>query len=414
MEDWEVIVIGGGAAGLMAASRAAQRGRRTLLLEKKRRPGTKILMSGGSRCNLTHALDVRGFVETFGTQGPFLHSALAALGPEQLVDLIEAEGVATKVEPTGKVFPVSDRADDVLAALLTRLRQSGCVLASDEPVQSISPYSASLRVVTSKQTLRAESVILTTGGQSYPSSGSTGDGFRWAAELGHTIVPLRPALVPITSHAPWVLGLQGITMSDVCVRVLEPSDEAARPVCLAQQRGSLLFAHFGVTGPAVLDVSRAVSGHAQPRRLVLRCDLLPDRKVDALDAEFQEECRGAGRRLALGLVARYVPQRLAETVAARADFDPERRAAEVSRNERQQLVTWLKQFDIPISGTLGFNKAEVTAGGVALDEIDSHTMESRLVPGLFFAGEILDIDGPIGGYNFQAAFSTGWLAGESA
>ncbi|MEI8371230.1 MAG: NAD(P)/FAD-dependent oxidoreductase [Planctomycetota bacterium] len=414
MEDWEVIVIGGGAAGLMAASRAAEQGRRTLLLEKKRRPGSKILISGGSRCNLTHALDVRGFVEAFGTQGPFLHSALAALGPEQLVDLFEAEGVVTKVESDGKIFPVSDRAEDILAALLAQLRRSGCVLAVDEPVQSIAPCPAGLGVVTSKRTLRAESVILTTGGQSYPGSGSTGDGYRWAAELGHAIVPLRPALVPITSHAPWVLGLQGITMPDVCVQVLEPSDDAARPICLAQQRGSLLFAHFGVTGPAVLDVSRAVSGHAKPRGLVLRCDLLPDRKADALKAEFQEECGGAGRRLALGIVARYVPLRLAETVAAQAGLDPGRRAAEVSRNERQQLVTWLKQFDIPISGTMGFNKAEITAGGVALDEIDSHRMESRLVPGLFFAGEILDVDGPIGGYNFQAAFSTGWLAGESA
>ena len=414
MEDWEVIVIGGGAAGLMAAGRAAQRGRRTLLLEKKRRPGAKILMSGGSRCNLTHALNVRGFVEAFGTQGPFLHSALAALGPDQLVDLIEAEGVATKIEPTGKIFPVSDRADDVLAALLARLRRSGCTLAADEPVQSITPYSAGLRVVTSTRTLRAEAVILTTGGLSYTSSGSTGDGYRWAAELGHTIIPPRPALVPITSHAPWVLGLQGITLPDVGVQVIEHSDDAARPVCLAQRRSSLLFAHFGVTGPAALDVSRAISGHAQPRRLVLRCDLLPDRKAEAVDAEFQEECHGSGRRMAVGIVTRYVPQRLAATLAAQAGFDPQRRAAEVSRDERQRLVAWLKQFDIPVSGTLGFNKAEVTAGGVALDEVDSQTMESRLVPGVFLAGEILDIDGPIGGYNFQAAFSTGWLAGENA
>jgi len=399
---------------MMAASRAAQRGRRTLLLEKKKRPGAKILMSGGSRCNLTHALDVRGFVEAFGTQGPFLHSALAALGPDQLVDLIEAEGVLTKVEPSGKIFPVSDRAEDILAALLARLRRSGCTLAADEPVQSITPYSAGLRIVTCKRTLRAEAVILTTGGQSYPSSGSTGDGYRWAAELGHTIIPPRPALVPITTDAPWVLGLQGITMPDVCVRVLELSDDTVRPACLAQRRSSLLFAHFGVTGPAVLDVSRAVSGHARPRRLMLRCDLMPDRKAEALEADLQEAFCGAGRRLALGILASYVPQRLAETVVARASLDPKRRAAEVSRNERQRLVASFKQFDIPVSGTLGFNKAEVTVGGVALDEVDSHTMESRLVPGMFFAGEILDIDGPIGGYNFQAAFSTGWLAGEGA
>ena len=371
-------------------------------------------MSGGSRCNLTHALDVRGFVEAFGDQGPFLHSALAALGPEQLVDLIEAEGVATKVEPGGKIFPASDRADDVLQALLARLRQSGCTLAADEPVQTITPYSAGLRIVTAKRTLRAEAVILATGGQSYPSSGSTGDGYRWAAELGHTIVPPRPALVPITSHAPWVVGLQGITLSDVCVRVIDPGDGTARPVCLAQRRGALLFAHFGATGPAALDVSRAVSGHAQPGRLVLRCDLLPDRNIEVLggpDPGGMSQHRPA--------IGRRDHRPLRPAAPGRDGCCPGRhrrrvRGAEVSRHQRQRLVTWLKQFDIPVSGTLGFNRAEVTAGGVALDEVDSHTMESRLVPGLFLAGEILDIDGPIGGYNFQAAFSTGWLAGENA
>jgi predicted Rossmann fold flavoprotein len=418
MEDWDVIVVGGGAAGLMAASRAAERGRRTLLVEKKKRPGAKILMSGGSRCNITHALDARGFVDAFAAQGPFLHSALAALGPEALVDLIHAEGVDTKIEPTGKIFPVSDRAEDVLAALLARLKRSGAVLAADEPVQSVTPYSAGLRIVTSRRTLRAESVILTTGGLSYPSSGSTGDGYRIAAEFGHTIVPTRPALVPITTHAPWVLELQGITLPDVSLAVHEPrglaASGAAPTRCLAQRRGSLLFAHFGATGPAALDVSRAVSGHAEPWRLVLRCDLLPDRKPEGLDAELQEAFQIAGRRLALGVFARLAPQRLAETIAAQTGLDPDRRAAEVSRVERQRLILGLKQFDIPVSGTLGFNKAEVTAGGVALNEVDSQTMESRIAPGLFFAGEILDIDGPIGGYNFQAAFSTGWLAGENA
>jgi predicted Rossmann fold flavoprotein len=414
MEDWEVIVIGGGAAGLMAAARAAQRQRRTLLLEKKRRAGAKILMSGGSRCNLTHSLDVRGFVQAFGTQGLFLHSALAALGPDQLVDLMEAEGVRTKIEPTGKIFPESDRADDVLAALLARLDRSGCTLATDEPVQSITPYSGGLRVVTARQTLRADAVVLATGGQSYPSSGSTGDGYQWAAGLGHTIVPPRPALVPVTSDSRWVLGLQGIAVPDVGVQVLQRSDSTSRPVCLADRRGSLLFTHFGATGPAVMDVSRAISGHQQPRRLLLRCDFLPDRRAEAFETEFQEECRVAGRRSVPGIVGRHVPKRLAETIVAQAGIDPMRRAAEVSRHERQRLVQWLKQFDIPVSGTLGFNKAEVTAGGVALNEIDSHTMESRLVPGLFFAGEIMDIDGPIGGFNFQAAFSTGWLAGENA
>ncbi len=442
METWEVVIVGGGAAGLLAASRAAERGRRTLLLEKKKRPGAKILMSGGTRCNITHALDAQGIVAEFANQGSFLYSALAALSPEALIDLIEAEGVETKIEPTGKIFPASDRADDVLAALLARLKRSGCTLASDEEVQSIERDEDRgrdvLRVETSQRTLLAEKLILTTGGQSYPSSGSTGDGYRWAAELGHTIVPPRPALVPITSPARWVLDLQGITLPDVIVRVLDSnlpspatmsrlssgrgtggegglqsSAVSTAPLCLAERRGSLLFTHFGVSGPAALDVSRAISGHPKPSRLVLSCDLLPDERPQALEASFQEACRTAGRRLIPSILAGYLPQRIADAVAAQAGIETHRRAAEVTRKERQNVVARLKQFDIPIGGTLGFNKAEVTAGGVSREQIDSHTMQSRLIPGLFFAGEIIDIDGPIGGYNFQAAFSTGWLAGES-
>jgi predicted Rossmann fold flavoprotein len=408
MDEWDVIVIGAGAAGLMAASCAARRGRRTFLVEKKKRPGAKILMSGGSRCNITHAVDARGIVEAFAEQGPFLQSALAALSPERLVDLIEAEGVKTKVEPTGKIFPASDRAGDVLAALMAILRRSGCELACDEPVHSIAPHADGLLVFTSKRTLRAESVIITTGGKSFPSSGSTGDGYAWAADLGHTIIPPRPALVPITSPAPWVRELQGITLPDVLVRVMDGD------CCLAERRSSLLFTHFGVSGPAALDVSRAVSGHCQPSCLVLRCDLLPDRNAESLSSDLQEDCQSAGGRQLNGVIARYVPQRLAETIVMQAGIGRDRRAAEVSRQERHLLVAALKQFDIPISGTLGFNKAEVTAGGVALDEVDSRTMESRMTPGLFLAGEILNLDGLIGGYNFQAAFSTGWLAGENA
>lgn len=425
MDDWDVIVIGAGAAGLLAASRAAQRGRRTLLLEKKRRPGAKILMSGGSRCNLTHATDARGIVQAFAEQGPFLHSALAALSPQRLVDLIEAEGAKTKVEPTGKVFPVSDRAGDVLAALLAILHRSGCTLACDEPVQSLTSHAGGMRVATSKRTLTAESVIVTTGGKSFPSSGSTGDGYAWAAELGHTIVAPRPALVPITSSAAWLRDVQGITLEDVTVRVVElarSGEPSAQPSagrrgvlgCIAQRRGALLFAHFGVSGPVALDVSRAVSGHARPSQLVLQCDLLPEIKSEPLKAEINGLCRQSGAQLAASLVAKYVPQRLADTLAVRAGIGRDRRTAEISRQEQQRLAAALKQFAIPVSGTLGFNKAEVTAGGAALSEVDSHTMESRLVPGLYFAGEILDIDGPIGGYNFQAAFSTGWLAGENA
>src|SRR5205814_9391732 len=233
---WDVVVIGAGAAGLLAASQAAERGRRTLLLEKNRKAGVKILMSGGTRCNITHATDNRAIVEAFGPPGRFLHSALAALSVEDTVALFEAEGVASKVEETGKIFPVSNKAKDVLDALLRRLQRSGAVLSVEESVLDLSSDEGGWTVTTTRRMVRVPRVILTTGGQSYPGSGTTGDGYRLAARFGHTIITPRPALVPVTVAVPWVAELRGVTLPDVAVRVIE--GERA----LAIRRGSLLFA----------------------------------------------------------------------------------------------------------------------------------------------------------------------------
>jgi predicted Rossmann fold flavoprotein len=404
---WDVAVVGAGAAGLMAALRAAERGRRTLLLEKNRKPGVKILMSGGTRCNLTQATDNRGIVEAYGPPGRFLHSALAALSVEATVDFFEAEGVATKVEETGKVFPVSNRAADVLGALLRRLQRSGATLALDEPLLDLRRSEVGFTLLTPKRTLHAARVVLTTGGQSYPGSGTTGDGYRLAAHFGHTIIPPRPALVPITTAASWVAELRGLTLPDVGVRVLD-GDTA-----LARRRGSLLFAHFGLSGPVVLDVSRVVSGHARPETLRLEIDLLPALREEELTEFLRRESAASGKRQLAGVLSAHLPRRLCETVLALAGLPVDRGAAALSKVERARLVQALQALPVPITGTLGFKKAEVTAGGVALDEVDSRTMRSKREPELFLAGEVLDLDGPIGGYNFQAAWSTGWLAGET-
>jgi predicted Rossmann fold flavoprotein len=404
----EVLVIGAGAAGLLAAIRAAERGRRVLVLEKNRKPGVKILMSGGTRCNLTHATDNRGIVEAFGNQGKFLHSALAALSVADTIALFEAEGVPTKVEETGKIFPVSNRAADVLDALLRRLHRAGATLALGEPVRDLAASDEAMTVVTASRTLRAASVILTTGGQSYPGSGTTGDGYRWAEALGHGLTPRRPALVPITTSAPWVAPLRGLTLPDVAVRVCHAE------CVLASRRGSLLFAHFGLSGPVILDLSRVVSGAANPRELRLAIDLLPERSDADLDDFLRRESLASGKKQLAVILADLLPRRLADIVLGLAGLAVDRKAAALARLDRQRLVAALKRLDVAISGTLGFEKAEVTAGGIDLAEIDSRTMRSKRVPRLFVAGEILDLDGPIGGYNFQAAFSTGWLAGSSA
>ncbi|HEY1191576.1 MAG TPA: NAD(P)/FAD-dependent oxidoreductase [Gemmata sp.] len=408
MFDYDAIICGAGAAGLVAAIRAAERGRRVLLLEKGKKPGVKILMSGGTRCNITHDCDARGIVEAFGPNGKFLHSALANLGPRETVALFNAEGVATKVEDTGKVFPVSDRAVDVLDALLKRLARSGATLALNEPVRDVEPHpEGGFRVSTSLRVLTAERVLLTTGGRSYPGCGTTGDGYALAAKFGHTIRPQSPALVPLTVQPEWVGALRGITLPDVGLKVLPPQGKA-----LAQRRGSMLFAHFGLTGPAPLDVSRAVSGHADPRSLVLEADFLPTEPEPALDAFLQAEALASGKKQLAVVLAEKVPRRLADQLLALCGLAVDRKAAALAKPDRLALVAAIKRLRLPLRGTLGFEKAEVTAGGVSLDEVDSRTMQSKRAAGLYFAGEVLDLDGWIGGYNFQSAWSTGWLAGQ--
>ncbi len=416
----DVVVIGAGAAGLVAALRAAELGKRTVLLEKNKQAGVKILMSGGTRCNITQNTDNRGIIKAYGTPGRFLHSALAAHSVQDSIAMFEDEGVKTYIEDTGKIFPESDRAIDVRNALVARLKRSGAKLVLQTSVERIEQLvrvdkieshpekDRRFRIITDQGEWLANSIILATGGQSFPGCGTTGDGYRFAAELGHTIIPPRPALVPITTNAAWVLDLKGITLPSVTVTILEEG----RP--LTSRRSSLLFAHFGLTGPAALDVSRVVSGHSQPSSLVAEIDLLPDDKEPQLLEWIKVEATALGKKQLVGILAMRIPRRIAEIILEIAQIPPDRKLAELSKDERQRIPRLLKHLAIPLSGTLGFKKAEVTAGGVPLNEVDSSTMESKLVPGFFLAGEVLDLDGPIGGYNFQAAWSTGWLAGTCA
>jgi predicted Rossmann fold flavoprotein len=422
---YEVIVVGAGAAGLLAATRLAELGCRTLLVEKNRKPGVKILISGGTRCNLTHDCDERGIVAAFGSAGKFLHSPLAALSPRELVELIEAEGVPTYVEAgTGKIFPKSDRALDIVAALMARLRRSGAELALDEPAVDVKPTADGFEVLTSRRKLACDKLLITVGGQSYPGCGTTGDGYGWLAALGHTIRPPRPALVPLTSDEAWVRELSGIALPDVLVRVVDPELATTETPAVARRRGlapgvlierrtALLFTHFGLSGPAALDVSRAVTGADDPRRLRLDVDCLPDVSTAALDERLRAAAATDGRRQVIGALDEFFPRRIAVAIFAQAGVAPDRRFAELSKNERAALVAAAKALAMRVNGSRGFAKAEVTAGGVALDEVDSRTMQSKRVPNLYLAGEILDFDGFIGGYNFQAAFSTAWLAAQS-
>ena len=423
----DVIVVGGGAAGLMAAASAAECGRNVLLLEKNRKPGVKILMSGGTRCNITHNCDSRGIADAFGRQGKFLRSALAALTPEDVIQKIESQGVATKVESTGKIFPVSDRAIDVRDALVTMATTAGAQILTEQNVLSLEHMDAPsfdegyFRVMTEAASYFGRKLILTTGGRSYPGCGTTGDGYPWAEHFGHSIVTTVPALAPVICHQEWVHDLKGITVEDVELSLwpVLPPEGTRKPKPLDIGRGPLLMTHFGFSGPTVMNLSRTIAQRevasdcdSTSGELVLRCDFLPGMTDNMLLDEFRQRKQTTGRQPASQLLARFFPRRLMEALMQQAGVPQTQKNADLSNQQIQRLVDVVKRLNFPVHGTLGYKKAEVTAGGVNLAEVDSRNMQSKLQPGLFFAGEILDIDGPIGGFNFQAAFSTGWLAGQ--
>jgi predicted Rossmann fold flavoprotein len=395
----------------MAATRAALRGKRVIVVEKNNKAAVKVLMSGGTRCNLTHDASAGEIADAFtalggAAQGRFLRPALSRLTPDALIALFEAEGLRTKIEPTGKVFPESDRALDVQRALLRMVAASGARLALGEAVQGVEPTGDSrYEVRTSLRTIRAGRVVIAVGGQSYPGCGTTGDGYAWAKRLGHRVAPPRPALAPLTSDTAWATDLQGVTLPDVRLSI-----DGAEGSGLLSRRGSLLFTHFGLSGPVAMDSSRVVTLAPDAGRWVARCDFFPAIDERELLDRLQD---AAGSRGVVGLVSEWAPRRVAESIVALSGAPPDRRLAELSRGERRALVDACKGACVRITGSMGFKKAEVTAGGVDLAEVDPRTLQSRLAPGVFFVGEVLDLDGPIGGYNFQAAFSTGALCGDS-
>jgi len=415
---WDVIIVGGGAAGLWAAGTAAARGKQVLVLEKNNKAGVKILMSGGTRCNITHHCDSRKIAEAFGKNGRVLLSVLSRLSPQDVVRQIEQEGVATKVEETGKVFPASDRAIDVRDAIVRRLAREGASLVTGAAVQTVRPAAAGtgFEVVVQVQAkpamnLTCDSVLLTTGGLSYSGCGTNGDGYPWAQGMGHTITSLRPALTPLLSHEAWVHELSGITLDDaeVTARVIGADAKLAK-LERATSRGGLLWTHFGCSGPTAMNVSRCFSDLQSHSPASMVVDLLPDLSREACEQWLLDAAKESNRTIT-NVLSQRIPKRLASALVAIAGSTNDVHTSELSKKIRNSLVERLKALSVPIHGTRGYPKAEVTAGGVALGEVNFQDMQSRKTPGLFFAGEILDLDGPIGGFNFQAAWSTGHTAG---
>ncbi len=407
-----IIVIGAGAAGLVAAAEAAKRSASVVLLEKNNKTGVKILMSGGTRCNLTHDTDARGITSAFGHAGRFLQPSVGAFPPDAVVGMFRELDLPTKVESTGKIFPQSDRALHVRDALLRQAVASGVEVRLNCGVESLQRDRDGWCVVTSSDSLHADRVIVTAGGKSWPGCGTTGDAYDWFRQLGHSIVPTRPALVPLVGGYDWSRALSGLTLDDCVVTVHPAAPSGGKRKALIARRASWLFTHFGFSGPAAMDISGVMTAAASLRDVQLEIDLLPDLTEAQIQHALTDRGSDGGRRKITSVVGDWLPKRLVEALAGQSGGDCS--VAQLPRLVMQSWIGQLKRLQLPVTGTRGFAKAEVTAGGVRLMEVDSRTMASKVADGLYIAGEVLDVDGWIGGYNFQAAFSTGRAAGIAA
>lgn len=391
------------------------------LLEKNSKTGVKILMSGGTRCNLTHDTNARGITRQFGHADRFLQPSVGAFPPTDVVQWFEHQGVATKRESTGKIFPISNRAVQVRDALQHFAVQQGTDILLRTAVRRICRDDSDRRWRVwvqrdgREETLSADRLIVTAGGASWPGCGTTGDAYQWLSELGHTIVPPRPALVPLVGGNAATRQLSGLTLPDVVATATVPMAGRKGKILSRSRRSSLLFTHFGFSGPAAMDVSGLLTLATDIGDSQFVLDLVPDRTQPELEHSFREAANSRGKAAAHAWLSQCLPSRLADILAVEAGgSEATRPIAEWTKSARRRLIESLKQWQLPINDTRGFGKAEVTAGGVSLTEVDRKTMASRKADDLYIAGEVLDVDGPIGGFNFQAAFSTGRAAGIAA
>jgi predicted Rossmann fold flavoprotein len=406
----DVTVVGAGAAGLVAAWSAAITGASVLLLERNQRLGAKILISGGGKCNITHGGSINEVLDGFpAPQARFLRPSLYRFPNSEVIRLIESNGLVTHVRDDGRVFPRDGNAKDVLGIFERLLAAAGVVVLRRAPVGDIlTADGAVVGVRTESGDHYARTVVLTTGGVSYPRTGTTGDGHGWVARLGHTIVPLRPALAPIAVRPPAPVEWRGVALRGGALCLLSNGKERAR------WEGDLLFSHEGVTGPAALELSTAASEAMVAAGARLAYDFAPSVDLEGFDEDLQAEIlRHRGKTLQSILDLR-LPGRVVPAVLAAAGVDGSTKGYVLTRAQRRALGATLKRWDLGAVAGVDIARGEVTAGGVALSEVNPHTMRSLKVRGLYLAGEILDIAGRVGGYNLQAAFSTGFIAGESA
>ena len=403
-----VVVIGGGAAGLMAAVIAGREGAKVTLLEKMNYVGKKMGITGKGRCNITNACDMSDFIKNTPGNGKFLYGAYERFTNEDLLQLLHDAGLETKVERGGRVFPASDSALDVRNTFMKLMKHYGVDVHLEEPVKKLLIDDGVVTgVVTDKETYHADAVVIATGGKSYPATGSTGDGYILAAQVGHKIADIRPSLVPIVTEESWVKDLMGLSLRNIELSVV------AKNKVQAKMFGEMMFTHFGITGPIVLSLSHTVGKLMRKKNIGtigLDINLKPALSPETLDKRLQKDFDLYSKKQLINGMKDLLPSRLIPLIIELAGIDPQKPINQISKEERQQIGYMLQHMPLTVKGLRPVEEAIVTAGGISLKEFNPKTMESKLVKGLYGAGEVLDIDAFTGGYNLQAAFSTGYVA----
>ena len=403
-----VVVIGGGAAGLMAAVIAGREGAKVTLLEKMNYVGKKMGITGKGRCNITNACDMSDFIKNTPGNGKFLYGAYERFTNEDLLQLLHDAGLETKVERGGRVFPASDSALDVRNTFMKLMKHYGVDVHLEEPVKKLLVDDGVVTgVVTDKETYHADAVVIATGGKSYPATGSTGDGYMLAAQVGHKITDIRPSLVPIVTEESWVKDLMGLSLRNVELSVV------AKNKVQAKMFGEMMFTHFGIIGPIVLSLSHTVGKLMRKKNIGtigLDINLKPALSPEILDKRLQKDFDLYSKKQLINGMKDLLPSRLIPLIIELAGIDPQKPINQISKEERQQIGYMLQHMPLTVKGLRPVEEAIVTAGGISLKEFNPKTMESKLVKGLYGAGEVLDIDAFTGGYNLQAAFSTGYVA----
>ena len=403
-----VVVIGGGAAGLMAAVIAGREGAKVTLLEKMNYVGKKMGITGKGRCNITNACDMSDFIKNTPGNGKFLYGAYERFTNEDLLQLLHDAGLEAKVERGGRVFPASDSALDVRNTFMKLMKHYGVDVHLEEPVKKLLINDGVVTgVVTDRETYHADAVVIATGGKSYPATGSTGDGYILAAQVGHKITDIRPSLVPIVTEESWVKDLMGLSLRNVELSVV------AKNKVQAKMFGEMMFTHFGITGPIVLSLSHTVGKLMRKKNIGtigLDINLKPALSPETLDKRLQKDFDLYSKKQLINGMKDLLPSRLIPLIIELAGIDPQKPINQISKEERQQIGYMLQHMPLTVKGLRPVEEAIVTAGGISLKEFNPKTMESKLVKGLYGAGEVLDIDAFTGGYNLQAAFSTGYVA----